>query len=175
MTDRIALGEALLEVIAPNFPNQSVRITELPFLIGRGADNGNHLQLLGKHISRSAAAIVYENGHYVEDRGQKGGVFLNRMKIARHALRDGDVITFGRDEVHRLRFRKVSTTASVDDILTQMENIARRKPSRRDFGKIKLLVEATMLLQSEHPIGCSARNDAQSLHYNHRSRTRSFA
>lgn len=152
MTDRIAFGEALLEVIAPNLPDQSVRITELPFLIGRGADNGNHLQLFGKHVSRSAAAIVYENGYYLEDRGQRGGVFLNGTKIARHALRDGDVITFGRDEVHRVRFRAVSSVAAVESLLTQIDDIAHREPSRWDLGQINLLLEATMLLQSELPL-----------------------
>ncbi len=145
-------AEGLVEVIAPDRPSYTARITEFPFLIGRGADSGNHLQLSGRHVSRCAAAIVFVDAFYVEDRGQRSGVLLNGTKIARHALRDGDVITFGHDNAHRVIFRTAASSASVEQLLTHIESITRGHSSPGNLDKINLLLEATMLLQSELPL-----------------------
>src|SRR5262245_58944273 len=65
------VGEAALEVISPDNSRHRVRVTETPFLIGRG-QAGNHLSLLDRRISRQCAAIVSEGGrHYVDDRGHR--------------------------------------------------------------------------------------------------------
>jgi pSer/pThr/pTyr-binding forkhead associated (FHA) protein len=78
------IGEAVLEVIASDGSHRSVRVTELPFCIGRGVGNGNQLQLPDACISRRAAAILFETNHYlVEDRGQRGGIFINGKKSRR--------------------------------------------------------------------------------------------
>jgi phosphoserine phosphatase RsbU/P len=152
MTDGQANGEGLLEVVGPDRSRRSIRVTEFPFLIGRGTGSGNHLQLSGSHISRSAAAILFEDGYYLEDRGQRGGVFLNGNKIARQALEDGDVITFGVDDDHKLTFRAPGADTSVQNLLTRIENITRSDLSRGNLGKINLLLEATMLLHSQLPL-----------------------
>jgi phosphoserine phosphatase RsbU/P len=152
MPDAAAIGEAILEVIAPDAATRSVRITQSPFLIGRGGGSGNQLQLSDGRISRSAAAIFFDDGYYLEDRGQRGGMFLNGKKIVKHPLRDGDIITFGLDGSHQIIFRASGSNATVDHLLSRIENITRGDSSPGGLSKINLLLEATMLLHSQLPL-----------------------
>jgi len=70
-----------LEVISPDLSRRTVQIHESPFLIGRGSETGNHLQLSDPRISRNCAAIVTRGeGCYLEDRGHRGGIFVNGKK-----------------------------------------------------------------------------------------------
>ena len=73
-TASMSLGGAVLEVVSPDGARRYVRVTQTPFLIGRGAETGNHLQLSDRRISRNCAALVIEAGRlYIEDRGQRRG------------------------------------------------------------------------------------------------------
>lgn len=105
MFDAKAVSEAILDVTAPDASTRSVRVTHSPFLIGRGGGAGNQLQLSDGRISRSAAAIFFDDCYYLEDRGQRGGMFLNGKKITKHVLQDGDIITFGLDGSYQITFR----------------------------------------------------------------------
>jgi len=68
----LPIAEAVLEVISNDGAKRYVRVTQTPFLMGRGAETGNHLQLNDRRISRNCAAIVSEaNKFYIEDRGQR--------------------------------------------------------------------------------------------------------
>jgi hypothetical protein len=58
MAGATAIGDAILEIIAPDTPPRSVRIDRSPFLIGRVS--GNQLVLSDGRISRSAAAIIID-------------------------------------------------------------------------------------------------------------------
>ena len=59
MADTVSMtAETVLEVVSPDGSRRYVRVTQTPFLIGRGAETGNHLQLSDRRISRSCAAIV---------------------------------------------------------------------------------------------------------------------
>ncbi len=81
MTETLAQLEAVLEVISPDGARKYVRVTQTPFLIGRGAETGNHLQLTDRRISRNCAAIVVEaNKYYLEDRGQTARAIRERRK-----------------------------------------------------------------------------------------------
>src|SRR2546429_7776356 len=96
--------EAVLEVVSPDGGRRYVRVTQLPFLIGRGAETGNHLQLSDRRISRNCAAIVIEaNRFYLEDRGQRRGLFVNGEKVESRKLQNGDVITFGLEDSYEIR------------------------------------------------------------------------
>jgi sigma-B regulation protein RsbU (phosphoserine phosphatase) len=152
MPDDSAIGEAVLEIIAPDGGARSVPITQSPFLIGRGGGSGNQLLLSDGRISRSAAAIVFDDRYYVEDRGQRGGLFLNGKKILKHPLEDGDVITFGADGSYQVVFRKSGSSATVDQLLSRIENIPHGDSSPGGLGKINLLLQATMLLHSQLPL-----------------------
>lgn len=115
MAEPLAQAEAVLEVISLDDTRKYVRITHATFLIGRGAETGNHLQLNDDlRISRNCAAVVTEgNRYYLEDRGQRYGIFVNGEKIDDRALADGDVITFGLEDSYQVIFRAASGTSDV--------------------------------------------------------------
>jgi phosphoserine phosphatase RsbU/P len=153
MPDAPAIGEALLDIVASDGSRSSVRITGSPFSIGRSGGIGNHLQLPDGRISRRCAAILSENGRfYLEDRGQRGGIFVNGKKIDRHALEDGDLITFGVEGASEVTFRSSADDASVQQLLARIEGMAGSDTSRGGLSKINLLLEATMLLHSQLPL-----------------------
>jgi phosphoserine phosphatase RsbU/P len=147
------LPEAFLEVVDPRGDHREVRVNQSPFLIGRGAEGGNHLQLDDKRISRSCAALVYAGGVYhLEDRGQRLGIFANQEKISTHTLRDGDTISFGATETIQLIFHSGRAEKALPLILSRLEHAATLKAGSRDLRQLSLLLEATSLLQSQMPL-----------------------
>ncbi len=152
MPDAPAVGEVTLEVISPDRPQQRVRVTEWPFFIGRG-EVGNHLAIPDKRISRQCAAIVAQDGHYyLEDRGHHAGIFINGKKTAREILKDGDVVSFGLDDAHKLIFRSSEGDAAIQTLLTRMETVDKMDITSGGMGKLNLLLEATRLLHSQLPL-----------------------
>jgi len=148
-------NEAVLEVASPDGARRFVRITQTPFLIGRGAETGNHLQLSDRRISRNCAAVVIEaNRFYVEDRGQRRGLFVNGEKVESRELQDGDAITFGLDDSYEMFFRSAtgSNETSIPNLLTRIEHITSTEPSGGGLYKLKRLLEATALLHSQLPL-----------------------
>jgi sigma-B regulation protein RsbU (phosphoserine phosphatase) len=148
-------NEAVLEVVSPDGARRFVRITQTPFLIGRGAETGNHLQLSDRRISRNCAAVVIEaNRFYVEDRGQRRGLFVNGEKVESRELQDGDAITFGLDDSYEMFFRSAASSneTSIPNLLTRIEHITSTEPSGGGLYKLKRLLEATSLLHSQLPL-----------------------
>jgi len=156
MPDTVPLpGEAVLEVVSPDGTRRYARVTQTPFMIGRGAETGNHLQLSDRRISRNCAAVVIEaNRFYVEDRGQRRGLFVNGEKVESRELQDGDAITFGLDDSYEIIFRsaKGSDEDSLPLLLTRMEHITSSAPTGGGLLKLKRLLEATSLLHSQLPL-----------------------
>lgn len=157
MTDTGSLpGEAVLEVVSPDGARRYARITQTPFAIGRGAETGNHLQLSDRRISRNCAAVVVEaNRFYLEDRGQRRGLFVNGEKAESRELQDGDIITFGLDDSYEIVFRLTSGTSSEESLphlLTRIEHITSSEPVGGGLRKLNLLLEATTLLHSQLPL-----------------------
>jgi phosphoserine phosphatase RsbU/P len=156
MPDSVPLaGEAVLEVVSPDGARRYARITQTPFMIGRGAETGNHLQLSDRRISRNCAAIVIEaNRFYVEDRGQRRGLFVNSEKVESRELQDGDAISFGLDDSYEIVFRSNSgpNEASLPNLLTRIEHITSSEPTGGGLVKLKRLLEATSLLHSQLPL-----------------------
>ena len=154
-TASIAMGGAVLEVVSPDGARRYVRVTQTPFLIGRGAETGNHLQLSDRRISRKCAALVLEGGRlYIEDRGQRRGLFVNGEKVESRALSDGDSITFGLEDSYEIVFRSGSTSGeeSIPNLLTRIEHITSSEPVGGGLRKLNLLLEATTLLHSQLPL-----------------------
>src|SRR5208282_1080583 len=148
-------GEAVLEVVSPDGARRYARVTQTPFMIGRGAETGNHLQLSDRRISRNCAAVVIEaNRYYVEDRGQRRGLFVNGEKVESRELQDGDSITFGLDDSYEIIFRsgKSSEEDDLPHLLTRMEHITSSEPTGGGLVKLKRLLEATSLLHSQLPL-----------------------
>jgi len=156
MPDTVPLaGEAVLEVVSPDGARRYARVTQTPFMIGRGAETGNHLQLSDRRISRNCAAVVIEaNRFYVEDRGQRRGLFVNGEKVESRELQDGDSITFGLDDSYEIIFRsgKTSDEDSLPHLLTRMEHITSSEQTGGGLVKLKRLLEATSLLHSQLPL-----------------------
>src|SRR5437588_5859197 len=155
MPDTVPLaGEAVLEVVSPDGARRYARITQTPFMIGRGVETGNHLQLSDRRISRNCAAVVIEaNRFYLEDRGQRRGLFVNGERVESRELQDGDAITFGLDDSYEIIFRsaKSSDDDSLPQLLTRMEHITSSEPAG-GLIKLKRLLEATSLLHSQLPL-----------------------
>ncbi|HYT20047.1 MAG TPA: SpoIIE family protein phosphatase [Candidatus Polarisedimenticolia bacterium] len=156
MPDTVPLaGEAVLEVVSPDGARRYARITQTPFMIGRGVETGNHLQLSDRRISRNCAAVVIEANHfYIEDRGQRRGLFVNGEKVDSRELQDGDSITFGLDDSYEIIFRSAKGTDSdsLPQLLTRMEHITSSEPSGGGLIKLKRLLEASALLHSQLPL-----------------------
>ena len=149
------LAETVLEVVSPDGARRYVRVTQMPFLIGRGAETGNHLQLADRRISRNCAAIVTEaSKFYLEDRGQRRGLFVNGEKVESRELQDGDSITFGLDDSYEIIYRSQASasTDSLPHLLTRIEHITSSEPSGGGLRKLNLLLEATTLLHSQLPL-----------------------
>jgi len=155
MTETLSQLEAVLEVISPDGARKYVRVTQTPFLIGRGAETGNHLQLTDRRISRNCAAIVVEaNKYYLEDRGQRRGLFVNGEKVESRALNDGDVITFGLEDSYQIMFRAASGTSeeSIPQLLTRIDHMTSAESTGGGLKKLNVLLEATALLHSQLPL-----------------------
>jgi len=147
--------EAILEVVAPGCAPEVVPVPHTPFLIGRGSDSGNHLQLADPRISRRCAAIVSLEGSFVlEDRGHRQGIYVNGHKVAQKVLMTGDVIEFGIEESPRLTFRERPAEHSVEAMLTRISTIPAGNSTLASggLGKLNLLLEATSLMHSSLPL-----------------------
>jgi len=155
ISDSAALEKLTLEVRSPDGAQEMVRVTELPFLIGRGGETGNHLKLSDARISRRCCAIVSdENDWYIEDRGHHRGLFLNGERVQRAPLHSGDVITFGLDDSYEIALRSAADEASLQGLLTSIGSLPGAIPGDTTGGlqKLNLLLQATSLLHSELPL-----------------------
>src|SRR5262252_9339767 len=155
MTETLAQSEAVLEVISPDWARKYVRVTQTPFLLGRGAETGNHLQLTDRRISRNCGAIVLEAGrYYLEDRGARRGIFVNGERVESRPLTDGDVVTFGLDDSYQVVFRSATGTSdeSIPQLLTRIDHMTSSESTGGGLRKLNLLLEATSLLHSQLPL-----------------------
>jgi phosphoserine phosphatase RsbU/P len=159
MSDVSDSSEIGLEVFAPDRTRRFVRIADSPFLIGRGSEAAKHLQLSEPRISRQCAAISLEGSYYyLEDRGQRSGLFVNGRKVKRCQLQLGDVITFGFDNFYELTFRTSEADTSIPDLLNKIEGLAAGAESPGGLRKLDLLLEATSLLHSRLPLDAVLSN-----------------
>ena len=146
--------QTTLEVANPGRAPETVPITQSPFLIGRGSETGNHLQLDDRRISRRCAAIVHADGVYwLEDRGHRLGIFVNGERVDRAVLKDGDLIQFGLDDCCEITFHTAAATAELEGMLTRIGSLpAIGKMPDAGLSKLNLLLEATSLLHSQLPL-----------------------
>jgi phosphoserine phosphatase RsbU/P len=153
MSERPVSGDTSLEVISPEGSRRTVRVRETPFFIGRGGDPSPHLSLSDRRISRQCALIGFENGrYYVEDQGQRGGIFVNGEKIRRRALESGDIITFEFSDSYKIIFKSSEVETTITNVLSELSSVASSEATPGGLRKLNLLLEATMLLHSRHPV-----------------------
>jgi serine phosphatase RsbU (regulator of sigma subunit) len=91
---------------------------------------------------------------YIEDRGQRRGVFVNNEKIDSRALEDGDIITFGLEDSYEIIFRSTPDAGqeSIPNLLTRIEHITSSEPASGGLRKLNMLLEASSLLHSQLPL-----------------------
>jgi len=153
MSGGTAIPEAILDVVDPDGSRRSVPISQSPFLIGRGAEAGNHLHLTDGRISRSCAAVVCRGSEfYLEDRGSRHGLFVNNEKLQPTPLKNGDVISFGLENSYQLVFRTEPMEESVPKLLSRLDEASSLDPQARELRHLSLLLEAGTLLQSHLPL-----------------------
>ncbi len=155
MPDPSHTAHAYLEVTFSNRPWQMVSIEELPFLIGRGAESGNHLALDDMRVSRRCAAIsAVPGGLRIEDRGQLNGVFVNGEPATEKTLGDGDRIRLGIDDGCLLIFRlRPQPPANQDPVITLRSLIGMSDGDPAgELNRLRLLLEASSLLHSQLPL-----------------------
>ncbi len=144
-----------LEVAFSDRPSQIVAIGELPFLIGRGTESGNHLPIDDKRISRKCAAISRgPTGFRIEDRGQLNGIFVNGEQTPGKTLADGDRIRLGADDGCQLVFRLRPAVQTQEHAETKLRSLLGSwgGDSATELKGLKLLLEATQLLHSQLPL-----------------------
>jgi sigma-B regulation protein RsbU (phosphoserine phosphatase) len=146
---------ASIEVAFSDRPAQVVSINELPFLIGRGRESGNHLALDDQRISRKCAAIsAGSGGLLIEDRGQLNGIFVNGAPAKGKKLVDGDRIRLGIDDGCQLIFRSQPEAHSKEGAETKLRSLLGilGGDSPDELKGLRLLLEATQLLHSQLPL-----------------------
>lgn len=155
MSESIAPGNAYLEVIFVDLPKQVVPVTKFPFLIGRGQENSNDLTFDDMRISRKSIAILLDDsGLFVEDRGQREGIFVNGEPTRIRQLADGDQIRLGTDDACQLIFRLAPEPMLEEAPETKLRSIlgSMGSGSVEELNGLKLLLEATSLMHSELPL-----------------------
>jgi serine phosphatase RsbU (regulator of sigma subunit) len=155
MSESTATANAYIEVVFSDRPRQTVPINELPFFIGRGQENGNHLSLDDKRISRKCVAIsAGASGLLIEDCGQREGVFVNGKLTKARSLTDGDRIRLGTDDGCQLVFHLPSETVAQEEAETRLKSIlgSMGTDSADELNGLRLLLEATSLMHSQLPL-----------------------
>jgi hypothetical protein len=147
-------ASAYVEVVFSHRPGKVVPISEVPFFIGRG--NGNHLALDDPRISRKCVVIsAVPEGLQIEDRGQRGGIFVNEKQITEgKTLCDGDRVQLGTEDRCELVFRSSSELLSSEAGQTRLHRIVgpRTGDSHYELSRLTLLLQATSLLHSQLPL-----------------------
>ena len=155
MSQSIAAAKAYIEIAFSDRASQVVSIHELPFFIGRGAESGNHLSLDDMRISRKCAVItVGVSGFFIEDRGQRDGIFVNGRPTMGRTLVDGDRIRLGGDDACQLVFRLHSDASLQQEGETKLRSLLDSwgGDSADELRGLKLLLEASSMLHSQLPL-----------------------
>jgi serine phosphatase RsbU (regulator of sigma subunit)/pSer/pThr/pTyr-binding forkhead associated (FHA) protein len=146
---------AFLDVAFPDRAALNVPITELPFFVGRGQENGNHLSIDDMRVSRKSLVIATgPSGLVVEDYGQREGIFVNGEPIRVQALAHGDRIRFGTDDACQIIFRLPPEAIAQEEAESKLRNIlgSMGDNSADELNGLKLLLEATSLMHSQLPL-----------------------
>lgn len=156
MPEPIDTARAYIEVVFSDRPSRVVPVRELPFFIGRGHENGNHLSLDDMRISRKCAFLsAGASGLQIEDNGQRDGIFVNGAPVKSRLLADGDRIRLGTDDGCQLIFHlPAGNSTASDGAEKKLRSIlgAMNEDSSEDLNGLKLLLEATSLMHSQLPL-----------------------
>jgi len=137
---------AALLLIADLAGQRRVVVSRTPFTIGRQPDSD--LTLPFPYISRHHAVIVFEEGcFFLVDQGSRSGCFVNRQRVERHLLRDGDVIHFGSLQGTPIGFQSQEPTAAIP-LRTLLGQMSKGQPSELSLSRLNWFVEVARRLNS---------------------------
>lgn len=151
MSEPTAVTNAYIDVAFSNRPALIVPITEVPFFIGRGRENGNHLSIDDIRISRKSLVIgKCAFGLLAEDNGRREGIFVNGEAVKSQPLAHGDRIRLGIDDGCQLIFRVPPERVAPEDHAPKLQSMlgSMGDDSSRELDGLKLLLEATSLMRS---------------------------
>jgi serine phosphatase RsbU (regulator of sigma subunit) len=161
MPESTPVAHAYLEIVFTDRPGQVIPVTELPFFIGRGRENGNHFSIDDMRISRKSIVIsARASGLVIQDNGQREGIFVNGEPTKARPLTNGDRIRLGPDEGCQLVFRIPSESEGASEAFTQDQAETKLRgllgslenDSHDELNGLKLLLQATSLMQSQLPL-----------------------
>jgi serine phosphatase RsbU (regulator of sigma subunit) len=137
--------EPALLVTNPSGNRMRVKVTPLPFTIGRQA--GNQLVLRDNRASRQHARIVLDGGAYfIEDLNSRNGVTVNGARVGvRQPLHSGDEIEFGVENSYRLTF--LLEESELLKLMGQL-SLPGKGAVPENLGKLRALVEVARTVQS---------------------------
>ncbi|MGO9095144.1 MAG: SpoIIE family protein phosphatase [Bryobacteraceae bacterium] len=136
---------AFLTVRSPSGTETRVALEQMPFRIGRHADN--ELVLRDSRASRQHAQIVAEGGAYfLEDVGSNYGVFVNGERVQRSKLKSNDQIEFGFPDSYHMVF-------SLGEIPSRTKREKAAAPAAEiaggaNLGKLRAMLELARALQA---------------------------
>jgi serine phosphatase RsbU (regulator of sigma subunit) len=143
---------ASLIIVDPSGHRSRLAIEQLPFRIGRHAEND--LILRDSRASRTHARIFVENGVYwVEDCGSRHGTFVNGSRISRRELHHSDKIEFGVPDSYQLIF--APDGAELKRLMEQVsapEKTAVSPVVGTNLAKLRAILDLARTLQSSFSI-----------------------
>lgn len=144
------MGTPSLIVVAPNGHRTRVEITQIPFRIGRQADND--LVIRDSRASRNHARILFEEGCYaIEDAGSRHGLYVNGRRVQRHRLASGDRIELGVTDSYQLFF-----TPEGAEMTRMVETVGASSNvpvgAGSNLGRLKAVLEIARTLQTSYTL-----------------------
>lgn len=139
------LPAAALIALSPSGQRTRIQIDRVPFIAGRQVDC--NLVLRDNRASRNHFRILADAGHYViEDMNSRHGTWINGERVARHVLRNSDLIEIGVRDSYQLTF--VLEEGEFNRILDHFSTAA-READQGASGLLKLrsLMEVARALQ----------------------------
>ncbi|MBI3448403.1 MAG: FHA domain-containing protein [Acidobacteria bacterium] len=133
-----------LKLLLPGGRHRVTPITSEPFTIGRRRDN--HLVLSDRDISRVQAIVSKEGDAYViEDQQSLFGTAVNGEPIVRRALKNRDVVSFGRERTIEMVFLHEDP---MSQILDRVDQTPARETSREELRNLRILLEISKGMNS---------------------------
>ncbi len=136
---------ATLTVTDPSGNSRNLPLENLPFTIGRHADND--VVIRDSRASRYHARITADGADYrLEDLGSTHGTLVNGERVESRQLADGDVISFGFQDSYQITFQ-----VSQDDIsrlLGQLPSVDAGDERGLGLTKLRAVIEVARALRS---------------------------
>ncbi len=136
----VALQRYLLVRIGGDEIGQVINLEDTELSIGRQPTSG--LILMDPGISRQHARIVWQDqAHVIEDLGSANGTYVERERITRRTLHDGDVIQLGPNILFRYSVTDSNQEAMLQHLYRTSVTDALTEARNREYFDTRLMTE----------------------------------